>query len=194
MRKFKMKENKSSEKPSEDTKKISFILKSVKDVFKKLDPEIKTSKNENISENDNNNSKKASSEKKSELPSDSEKPSSNISAKLNQVKTIIKEDRQKIILIIGLLLAAIFIITGISLLFGTSDKVSDNVIFGERSVTSAFLIIIGLLIIAGIYAPKIIGKTSFDNIYQEMKGVEKDSSKKKEDIPSDNDHEIEKNE
>lgn len=187
-----MKENKSSEKPSEDTKKISFILKSVKDVFKKLDPKIKTSKNENISENDNNNSKKAYPEKKSELPSDSEKPSSNISARLNQVKTFIKEDRQKIILMCGLLLAAIFIITGISLLFGTSDKVSDNVVFGERSVTSAFLIIIGLLIIAGIYAPKIIGKTSFDNIYQEMKGVEEDSSKKKEDIHSDNDHEIEK--
>jgi hypothetical protein len=189
MRKFKMKEKKSSEKPSEDTKKISFILKSVKDVFKKLDPEIKKSKNENISENDNtnNNSKKASPEKKGELPSDSKKPSSNISARLNQVKTIIKEDRQKIILISGLLLAVIFIITGISLLFGTSDKVSDNVVFGERSVTSAFLIIIGLLIIAGIYAPKIIGKTSFDNIYQEMKGVEEDSSKKKEDIPSDND-------
>lgn len=184
-----MKEKKSSEKPSEDTKKISFILKSVKDVFKKLDPEIKKSKNENISENDNtnNNSKKASPEKKGELPSDSKKPSSNISARLNQVKTIIKEDRQKIILISGLLLAVIFIITGISLLFGTSDKVSDNVVFGERSVTSAFLIIIGLLIIAGIYAPKIIGKTSFDNIYQEMKGVEEDSSKKKEDIPSDND-------
>ena len=66
------------------------------------------------------------------------------------------------------------------MLFGTSDKVSDNVVFGERSVTSAFFIIAGLLIIAAVYAPKIIGKTSFDGMYQEMKGVEDDTSSKKE--------------
>lgn len=103
---------------------------------------------------------------------------SGINVKFNQFKTSIQEDRQKLFTMIGLLLAVILILLGISFLFGTSDKVSDNVVFGEKSVTSAFFVIIGLLIIAGIYAPKIIGKTSFDNIYQEMKGVEEKSSKK----------------
>ena len=92
--------------------------------------------------------------------------------KFNQFKTSIQEDRHKLFALIGLGVAIILILLGISFLFGTSDKVSDNVVFGERSVTSAFFVIIGLLIIAGIYAPKIIGKTSFDSIYQEMKGVE----------------------
>lgn len=112
---------------------------------------------------------------------------SGIITKFTQFKTSIQEDRHKLFVLIGLLVAAIFILLGISFLFGTSDKVSDNVVFGERSVTSAFLVIIGLLIIAGIYAPKIIGKTSFDSIYQEMRGVENDPSKKDETDPKEDD-------
>lgn len=105
---------------------------------------------------------------------------SRIKTEFNQFKNSIQEDRQKLFSMIGLLVAVVLILLGISFLLGTSDKVSDNVVFGEKSVTSAFFIILGLLIIAGIYAPKIIGKTSFNNIYEEMKGVEEKSSKKDE--------------
>ncbi|MDO8869323.1 MAG: hypothetical protein Q7V10_01090 [Methanobacteriaceae archaeon] len=125
--------------------------------------------------------------KESVAANDSKSSFSGISAKFNQFKTSIQGDRQKLFTMIGLAVAVILILLGISFLFGTSDKVSDNVVFGEKSVTSAFFVIIGLLIIAGIYAPKIIGKTSFDNIYQEMKGVEDNSSKKDVDDSKDDD-------
>lgn len=199
-----MKESKSEKSSSEEKNTLS-IFNLAKKALKNLDPNVENlddSKNHsNDSSKSENESKKSSIEtslppkdgksskssknqnnsidsKESIAANDSKSSFSGISAKFNQFKTSIQGDRQKLFTMIGLAVAIILILLGISFLFGTSDKVSDNVVFGEKSVTSAFFVIIGLLIIAGIYAPKIIGKTSFDNIYQEMKGVEEKPSKK----------------
>lgn len=129
------------------------------------DSKVVSTKNEEIPE-------KSKKSKKSEL--------NGINERFNYYKTLIQEDRKRFIALMCVGAGIVLILLGISLLFGNSEKVSDNVVFGERSVTSAFFIIVGLLIIAAVYAPKIIGKTSFDGIYQEMKGVEDDSSSKEE--------------
>ena len=199
-----MKESKSEKSSSEEKNTVS-IFNLAKKALKNLDPNVE---NLDDSKNHSNDSSKSENESKksfieTSLPhkdvksskssknqnnstdskesigaNDSKSSFSGINVKFNQFKTSIQEDRQKLFTMIGLAVAVIMILLGISFLFGTSDKVSDNVVFGEKSVTSAFFVIIGLLIIAGIYAPKIIGKTSFDNIYQEMKGVEEKPSKK----------------
>ncbi|PKL67201.1 MAG: hypothetical protein CVV28_07300 [Methanobacteriales archaeon HGW-Methanobacteriales-1] len=199
-----MKESKSEKSSSEEKNTVS-IFNLAKKALKNLDPNVE---NLDDSKNHSNDSSKSENESKksfieTSLPhkdvkrskssknqnnstyskefigaNDSKSSFSRIKVKFNQFKTSIQKDRQKLFTMIGLAVAVIMILLGISFLFGTSDKVSDNVVFGEKSVTSAFFVIIGLLIIAGIYAPKIIGKTSFDNIYQEMKGVEEKPSKK----------------
>lgn len=161
---------------SENESKKSSIINSL--VFE----EIKDSKTKN--ENNSTNSKESKSSK------DSKSTFSSIQSNFIQFKNSIQEDRQKLFSMIGIILAAVLILLGISFLFGTSDKVSDNVVFGEKSVTSAFFIIMGLLIIAGIYAPKIIGKTSFNHIYQEMKGVEEKPSKKDENNSNSDDFKV----
>lgn len=187
-----MKESK-PEKNSSEKDKNSF-LNSAKKMFSTLDMDLKHDDNNSQEENSQKNqeddpkpnpkvnSRNFKSDKSEEKEISNEKDSnekssdSGISAQLNKIKLLIQDDRQKLITLIGLAAGIILILIGIYFLFGTSDKVADNVVFGERSVSSALFIIIGLLIIAGVYAPKIIGKTSFDGIYQEMRVVENDEN------------------
>ena len=200
-----MKES-NSEGPKKEKKTESSILSSVKKALNALDPAMEKSADDgrgNIKTEDSKTDVKSSnkesknsasgnvskvgdinnvkSPRKEDVSKESKKTEFNsINQRFNHYKTLIQEDRQRFIALVALGVGIILILLGISLLFGTSDKVSDNVVFGERSVTSAFFIIAGLLIIAAVYAPKIIGKTSFDGMYQEMKGVEGDNSSKKE--------------
>lgn len=178
-----MKETK-PEKNSSEKDKNSF-LNSAKKMFSTLDMDLKhddkNSQEENSQKNQEDDlkvdSKNFKSDKSEEKEISNEKSSdSGISGHLNKIKVLIQEDRQRLITLIGLAAGIILILIGIYFLFGTSDKVADNVVFGERSVSSALFIIIGLLIIAGVYAPKIIGKTSFEGIYQEMRVVENDEN------------------
>ncbi len=193
----------SNSEGSEKEKKSGFsILGSAKKVLNALDPAMEDNDNGSLKDPENSKTKdsnkesknsdpgtvsaaedvkKVESPKKEKISEKSKKAEFNsISERFNHYKTLIREDRKRFISLVSLGVGIVFILLGISLLFGNSEKVSDNVVFGERSVTSAFFIIAGLLIIAAIYAPKIIGKTSFDGIYQEMKGVEDDPSSKKE--------------
>jgi len=97
-----------------------------------------------------------------------------------------KADIKKIIKFTALGSGSIFIISGIFLLTGSAEKVADNVVFGERSVIAAFLIILGVLLITGSLAQRIASKTSFENLYQEVKTVErKPGSKDKKDPKKD---------
>ncbi len=84
-----------------------------------------------------------------------------------------KSDRSKIIKILSLGIGTILIISGIFYLTGSPEKVADNVVLNERSVISAFLIIFGVMLYTGSLAQRIISKTSFKNIYKEVKKVEK---------------------
>jgi multisubunit Na+/H+ antiporter MnhG subunit len=197
-----MKES-NSEGPEKEKKAGFSIVSSAKKALNALDPvmedkdngslkdhpeDSKTKKSNKESKNSvtgtfsaAEDAKKVDSPKKEEIPEKSKKTELNsITERFNHYKTLIQEDRKRFIALMCVGVGIVLILLGISLLFGNSEKVSDNVVFGERSVTSAFFIIAGLLIIAAVYAPKIIGKTSFDGIYQEMKGVEDDSSSKKE--------------
>ncbi|MGC9517137.1 MAG: hypothetical protein ACP5C3_05500 [Methanomicrobiales archaeon] len=76
-----------------------------------------------------------------------------------------------VILIIGLLL----ILFGIVFLSGSSEKVADNVVFGERAVLAVFVILIGVILVAISLAYKLLNKTFLNKLFKDLKVVEKKS-------------------
>ncbi|MDI6643806.1 MAG: hypothetical protein QME14_02015 [Methanobacteriaceae archaeon] len=75
------------------------------------------------------------------------------------------------ILVIGILL----IIFGIIVLSGSSEKVADNVVFGERAVLAVFIILIGIVVVSIAMAYKLLNKTFLDKLFNDIKLAEKKS-------------------
>jgi len=102
----------------------------------------------------------------------------------------LRSNKEQVIQIGGGIIGAIFIIAGIIYLLGSTIRVADNVIFGERAVISAFLILVGVLIIAGIFASRLLEGSFLKNIHSELEVAEdhhsKDNSKDKKDKQKDN--------
>jgi hypothetical protein len=82
------------------------------------------------------------------------------------------------------------LLLGIVYLLGSTIRVADNVIFGERAVISAFLILVGVLIIASIFASRLLEGSFLKSIHSELEVAEdpdsKDNSKDKKDKPKGN--------
>jgi uncharacterized membrane protein (DUF485 family) len=202
-----MKETKkSSDKGKKDEKsKYSPFFQSIKGFVSKLDLDLKLKDKESLKNDDSKDHTSPDEQKpvSTKIPpqnhhsnidpakSSESKKEENKEISPNQLPLIelfhqveeklsdfVSSDRKKILQTAGFILAVALIIFGIVLLFGSADKVLDNVISGERAVTSAFLIIVGLLILAIVLAPRIVGKTSLDNLYREVQIVEDDSSPK----------------
>lgn len=83
-----------------------------------------------------------------------------------------RSNKEQVIRIGGGVIGAIFIIAGIVYLLGSTIRVADNVIFGERAVISAFLILVGVLIIAGIFASRLLEGSFLKNIHSELEVAE----------------------
>ena len=91
----------------------------------------------------------------------------------------LQSNKEKVIKVIGGIIAAIFIIAGILYLMGATFRVADNVVFGERAVLSAFFILVGVLIIAGIFARSLLEGSFLKNIHNELEVAEDKSSNEK---------------
>jgi uncharacterized membrane protein len=102
----------------------------------------------------------------------------------------LRSNKEQVIQIGGGIIGAIFIIAGILYLLGSTIRVADNVIFGERAVISAFLILVGVLIIAGIFASRLLEGSFLKSIHSELEVAEdqdsKDNSKDKKEKQKDN--------
>ncbi len=105
----------------------------------------------------------------------------NISQELMKFKTYrhLHSNKEQIIKTCGGLLGAIFIISGFLYLFGGSTRLADNVIFGERAVLSTFSILIGILIISGLFGRHLLTGTFLKNIQSELEIVEEAPSTRK---------------
>lgn len=93
----------------------------------------------------------------------------------------IKSGKNKLVMGICLFVGALLIILGVLQMIDSPDKVADNVIFGERAVFSVFLILMGILVIAGVFARKFLDKSFFEGINKEIEsrdGVSSNSTKK----------------
>jgi len=102
----------------------------------------------------------------------------------------LRSNKEQAIRIGGAVIGTVFIIAGIVYLLGSTIRVADNVIFGERAVISAFLILMGVLIIAGIFASRLLEGSFLKSIHSELEVAEdsdsKDNSKDKKDKQKDN--------
>jgi len=83
------------------------------------------------------------------------------------------DKRNIIIRAIAVVFAILLIIYGVIFsLYSSSVQVSSNVIFGERAMFSAFLVLIGSLIIVTVFARKLMEGTFLKIIYNELETVE----------------------
>ncbi|NYB51731.1 MAG: CvpA family protein [Methanobacteriaceae archaeon] len=88
----------------------------------------------------------------------------------------LRSNKERVIKVTGGIIGTIFIIAGILYIMGAAFRVADNVIFGERAVLSAFLILVGVLILAGIFARSQLEGTFLKNIHSELEVAEDPSS------------------
>lgn len=94
----------------------------------------------------------------------------------------LKSGNNKLVMGIGIFAGALLIFAGIiTLMTNSPEQVADNVIFGERAEFSVFLILAGILVIAGVFARKFLDKSFFKGINKEFEshnGTSSNSTKK----------------
>ncbi|MGF7117248.1 hypothetical protein [Methanobacterium oryzae] len=176
-----MKKDSDKEKNEKIEEKGS-IFSSTKDLFKKLDfgqiPEDET--------RESKDSKNSKSEE--DIPNHEEHAFPIVEEFLNSDRfKNIKSEKGKIITGIGLFIGGLFILGGIISMLGAADQIADNVVFGEKAVFSVFLILIGILIMAGVLARRFLDRSYFKGITSEIEMGEKISSNStSENIKKDN--------
>ncbi len=98
----------------------------------------------------------------------------------------LKNKKDKIIKTAAILIGGFLIVYGLVLTTASVTKVADNVIFGEGATISAFLILLGILIIVAAFSQNILNKTFLNKIHTELEVAERrsesdDGSKKVKD-------------
>jgi hypothetical protein len=88
----------------------------------------------------------------------------------------LQSNKEQVVKIIGGIIGALFIIAGMLYLLGSPVRVADNVVSGERAVISAFLVLVGVLIIASIFARRILETSFLKNIHSELEVAEDQNS------------------
>ena len=92
-----------------------------------------------------------------------------------KLKSLIKEDlkrKRPLIAIGGLVLGILLILISISLIAGNSDRVVDNVAFGEVGFLAAFIMLIAIIILI-VSALKLFSSKILDGAFSFIKDVEK---------------------
>jgi len=112
---------------------------------------------------------------------------SNFSERIKKVYngSFLKSRKNFIIKAIATVIGVLFIVLGVIYgILGSPITVSSNVIFGERATFSAFLILIGFLVLASVFARKLLDKTFLKRIYSELEIAEGKTPKKEDDSPT----------
>jgi hypothetical protein len=182
-------------KKSEDTRGGASINKNPQRRFRdfltrgNIDPDNSSPSSANDSSKSFKESSKSFKEKYQEDNEKSDKSSSeahdfHLSQELMKFNFYrkLQSNKEQVIRISGGIIGAIFIIAGILYLLGSGVRVADNVVYGERAVISAFLILVGVLIIAGIFARRFLEGSFLKNIHSELEVAEDPDS---EEIPKD---------
>lgn len=96
----------------------------------------------------------------------------------------LKSRDNNLVLVLGVVAGALLICAGIFLIvvsLGSPDRVADNVEFGDTVSFSAFLILVGVLIMGGVLARRFLEKSFFKGINKEIEshnGTSSDSTEK----------------
>ncbi len=112
----------------------------------------------------------------------------------------LKSNKERITQGIALIVGVVLMIYGSIIITSSVTQVADNVIFGEKAMFGAFLILVGVLIIAAAFAQKLLSGTFLKKIHSELEvveGIEKDSvdtsNGKSKDTVDGNDNKVNKN-
>lgn len=165
---------KKDEKKGEDKNKNKFSLNSFTHRLKELAPDMDLEKDHDLGkESDFHSQYKAHQEEKDP---DSIKDQDELSF-LEHYKDLdilkpLKKNKDKIIKILAVISSVVLILVGIILISNSVMRISDNVIFGERAMFSAFLILIGFLVLAVVFAGKFLQGTFLKKIQNELKITE----------------------
>lgn len=84
----------------------------------------------------------------------------------------LRNKKNTIIKITAITISIILIIIGIIYSLTPDEKVASNVIFGERAMFSVFLILAAFMILAAVYARKLLEGKYLKNIHQNLEIVE----------------------
>lgn len=97
----------------------------------------------------------------------------------------LKSGNSKLVIGIGIFVGALLICSGVFLMIGSMGSpgkmVADNAEFGDMASFSVFLILVGIIIIAGVFARKFLDKSFFKGINKKLEphnGTSSNSTKK----------------
>lgn len=167
-----MKENSDTENPEkEDDEKLD---KSIVSKFLKKFNFAQKSEHEQ-EDKDSNEPENSKSEDKEEEHKPHGFPMISDLLSQERVKNI-KSKKNKILMCTGTFTGILLIIFGALMITGSADRIADNVVFGEKEVFSAFLILVGILLIACSFAYKFLGKSFFKRIDDGIESYDKKSS------------------
>ncbi|MCE5213927.1 MAG: hypothetical protein LLF83_04315 [Methanobacterium sp.] len=127
----------------------------------------------NISHNTQISSEKEDNKESDQKNSD-EDPTIYFMNNLKDHKRIasLRKRKDTIIKVTASVISIILIIVGIIYSFGRSQDVASNVIFGERAMFAAFLILVGFMILAAVFASKLMEGRFLGKISKELNMVE----------------------
>lgn len=175
-----MKENSDKENPTEKVEKKNSDI-SNKEFLKKL---IFIQHETNGSDKDVNKEKASKDQGTEQDPHAF--PMMGDFLKSDKLKNI-KSGKSKLVMGIGVFVGSLFIGSGIFLMMGSPERVADNAEFGDMASFSVFLMLIGVILIAGVFAGKFLDKSFFKGINSEIESQDGTSSdSNKENIKGDN--------
>ncbi len=128
---------------------------------------------QNISHNNQKKSKEKDKKESDNINSD-EDPAIYFMNNLKDHKRVasLRKRKEKIIRVTASIISIILILIGIVYSFDSNPDIASNVIFGERAMFSVFLIMVGFLILAAVFASKLLEGRFLGNISKELDIVE----------------------
>jgi len=88
----------------------------------------------------------------------------------------LKSGKNNLLVGIGIFVGAFLIGLGFFLMIGSPERVADNVQFGDMASFSVFLILAGVLVIAGVFASKFLNKSFFKGMNKKVESHNETSS------------------
>jgi hypothetical protein len=88
----------------------------------------------------------------------------------------LKSGKNNLVVGIGIFVGAFLIGLGFFLMMGSPERVADNVQFGDMASFSVFLILAGVLVIAGVFAGKFLNKSFFKGMNKKVESHNETSS------------------
>ena len=114
----------------------------------------------------------------------------------SKIKEIIFEDSERkfhILPISGLAIGILFIIMGILIFLGNSDKVVDNVSFGETSSASVLIGFVGIILLALSLLKMFPNEKIFGNIFNLIQDFESETNENNQDTENNKKTKVNKN-